>query len=172
MRLFLLSLIWIILLTFSSSANDAEAQIVSLLVDSGQQEDSSIMDHEMKKHLHAEGYEVNGMTPGEGFFLYVQFMPIKTVREQRQLRGYAGSLFVGSQAWTRVVDSFMPDGCNITTYQKMKNNIGMEMVLLDSQIFTDSSIHALAELMSARASRIIRGKSEEMTALMMEFAEK
>lgn len=171
MRLSLLSLGWIVVLIFSLSANDADSQIVSLLIDSGKQEDSSIMDQEMKRHLNAEGYEVRGMQPGEGFFLYVQFMPIKTVREQPKLRGYAGNLFVGSQAWTKVVDSFMPDGCNITSYQQMKNTIGMEMVLLDSQIFSDSSIEALAELMSARASRIIRGKSEEMTVLMMKFPE-
>jgi hypothetical protein len=48
----------------------------------------------------------------------------------------------------------------------------MEMVLLDSQIFTDSSIEALAEIMSARANRIIRGKSAEMTALITQLAEK
>ena len=88
-------------------------------------------------------------------------MPITTVREQFKLRGYAGNVFIGSQAWTKVVDSFMPPNCDMAPYRKMKNNVGMEMVLLDSQIFTDSSIEALAEIMSTRANRIIRGKSAE-----------
>ena len=66
----------------------------------------------------------------------------------------------------------MPPNCDMAPYQKMKNNVGMEMVLLDSQIFTDSSIEALAEIMSTRAKRIIRGKSVEMTALITELAQK
>jgi hypothetical protein len=96
----------------------------------------------------------------------------QALREQFKLRGYAGNVFIGSQAWTKVVDSFMPPSCDMAPYRKMKNNVGMEMVLLDSQIFTDSSIEALAEIMSARANRIIRGKSAEMTALITQLAEK
>jgi hypothetical protein len=170
MKPFLFSLSCTFLFIFTP--NVVAAQIVSLLVDSEKEKDSLTMEGEMKKRLKAEGYEVKETTSREGFFLYVQFMPIKTVRDQLKLRGYAGNVFIGSQAWTKVVDSFMPPGCDMAPYQKMKNNVGMEMVLLDSQIFADSSIEALAEIMSARANRIIRGKSEKMTALITQLAEK
>jgi hypothetical protein len=156
---------------FSFCPNVAEAQIVSLLIDSENEKDSLTMEREMKKHLKAEGYEVKAITSREGFFLYVQFMP-KTVREQLKLRGYVGNVFIGSQAWTKVVDSFLPPSCDMAPYQKMKNNVGMEMVLLDSQLFADSSIEALAEIMSTRANRIISGKSAEMTALITKLAQK
>jgi len=172
MKSFLFSLSLAFLLVFSFSPYVVEAQIVSLLIDSEKEKDSLTMEREMKKHLKAEGYEVKEIASKEGFFLYVQFMPIKTVREQFKLRGYAGNVFIGSQAWTKVVDSFMPPHCDMAPYQKMKNNVGMEMVLLDSQIFTESSIEALAEIMSTRAKRIIRGKSVEMTALITELARK
>lgn len=172
MKPFLFSLSCTFIFIFSFFPNVVEAQIVSLLIDSEKEKDSLKMETEMKKHLKAEGYEVKEITSREGFFLYVQFMPIKTVRDQLKLRGYAGNVFIGSQAWTKVVDSFMPPDCDMTPYQKMKNNVGMEMVLLDSQIFTDSSIEALAEIMSSRAKRIIRGKSEKMTALITQLAEK
>ena len=172
MKSFLFSLSLTFLLVFSFFPDVVEAQIVSLLIDSEKEKDSLTMEREMKKHLKAEGYEVKEIASKEGFFLYVQFMPIKTVREQFKLRGYAGNVFIGSQAWTKVVDSFMPPNCDMAPYQKMKNNVGMEMVLLDSQIFTESSIEALAEIMSTRAKRIIRGKSVEMTALMTELARK
>ena len=172
MRLFLVSLLWPFSLAFVFSPNVVEAQVVSLFVDSEREKDSSEMEGEMKKRLNAEGYQVKDITSREGFFLYVQFMPITTVREQAQLRGYAGNVFIGSQAWTKVVDSFMPPSCDIAPFQKMKNNIGMEMVLLDSQIFTDSSIEGLADLMSTRANRIIRGKSAEMTALVTKMVAK
>ena len=172
MKPILFSLPCTFLFIFSFFPNVVEAQIVSLLIDSEKEKDSLTMEREMKKHLKAEGYEVKKITSREGFFLYVQFMPIKTVREQFKLRGYAGNVFIGSQAWTKVVDSFMPPNCDMAPYQKMKNNVGMEMVLLDSQIFTESSIEALAEIMSTRAKRIIRGKSVEMTALITELARK
>ena len=172
MKTFLFSLSCTLLFIFSFCPNVVEAQIVSLLIDSEKEKDSLTMEREMKKHLKAEGYEVKEITSKEGFFLYVQFMPIRTVRDQFKLRGYAGNVFIGSQAWTKVVDSFMPPGCDMAPYQKMKNNVGMEMVLLDSQIFTDSSIEALAEIMSTRINRIIRGKSAEMTALITQLAEK
>jgi hypothetical protein len=172
MKSFLFSLSLTFLLVFSFFPDVVEAQIVSLLIDSEKEKDSLTMEREMKKHLKAEGYEVKEITSKEGFFLYVQFMPIKTVREQFKLRGYAGNVFIGSQAWTKVVDSFMPPNCDMAPYQKMKNNVGMEMVLLDSQIFTESSIEALAKIMSTRAKRIIRGKSVEMTALITELARK
>jgi hypothetical protein len=172
MKSFLFSLSLTFLLVFSFFPDVVEAQIVSLLIDSEKEKDSLTMEIEMKKHLNAEGYEVKEIASKEGFFLYVQFMPIKTVREQFKLRGYAGNVFIGSQAWTKVVDSFMPPNCDMAPYQKMKNNVGMEMVLLDSQIFTESSIEALAEIMSTRAKRIIRGKSVEMTALITELARK
>jgi len=172
MKFFLFSLSCTFLFIFSFCPNVAEAQIVSLLIDSENEKDSLTMEREMKKHLKAEGYEVKAITSREGFFLYVQFMPIKTVREQFKLRGYVGNVFIGSQAWTKVVDSFLPPSCDMAPYQKMKNNVGMEMVLLDSQIFTDSSIEALAEIMSTRANRIIRGKSAEMTGLITQLAEK
>ena len=172
MKPFLFSLSFTFLFIFSFCPNAVEAQIVSLLVDSEKDKDTLTMEREMKKHLKAEGYEVKETTSREGFFLYVQFMPIKTVREQFKLRGYAGNVFIGSQAWTKVVDSFMPPGCDMAPYQKMKNNVGMEMVLLDSQIFSDASIEALAEIMSSRANRIIRGKSEKMTTLITQLAEK
>jgi len=172
MKSFLFSLSLTFLLVFSFFPDVVEAQIVSLLIDSEKEKDSLTMEREMKKHLKAEGYEVKEIASKEGFFLYVQFMPIKTVREQFKLRGYAGNVFIGSQAWTKVVDSFMPPNCDMAPYQKMKNNVGMEMVLLDSQIFTESSIEALAEIMSTRAKRIIRGKSVEMTALITELARK
>ena len=172
MKSFLFSLSLTFLLVFLFPPDVVEAQIVSLLIDSEKEKDSLTMEREMKKHLKAEGYEVKEIASKEGFFLYVQFMPIKTVREQFKLRGYAGNVFIGSQAWTKVVDSFMPPNCDMAPYQKMKNNVGMEMVLLDSQIFTESSIEALAEIMSTRAKRIIRGKSVEMTALITELARK
>ena len=172
MKSFLFSLSCTFLFIFSFFPNVVEAQIISLLIDSEKEKDSLMMEIEMKKHLKAEGYEVKEITSREGFFLYVQFMPITTVREQFKLRGYAGNIFIGSQAWTKVVVSFMPPGCDMAPYRKMKNNVGMEMVLLDSQIFTDSSIEALAEIMSTRANRIIRGKSAEMTALITQLAEK
>jgi len=172
MKSFLFSLSLTFLLMFPFIPNVVEAQIVSLLIDSEKEKDSLKMEIEMKKHLKAEGYEVKEITSREGFFLYVQFMPIKTVREQLKLRGYAGNVFIGSQAWTKVVDSFMPPNCDMAPYQKMKNNVGMEMVLLDSQLFAESSIEALAEIMSTRAKRIIRGKSVEMTALITELAQK
>jgi len=172
MKSFLFSLSLTFLLMFPFIPNVVEAQIVSLLIDSEKEKDSLKMEIEMKKHLIAEGYEVKEITSREGFFLYVQFMPIKTVREQLKLRGYAGNVFIGSQAWTKVVDSFMPPNCDMAPYQKMKNNVGMEMVLLDSQLFAESSIEALAEIMSTRAKRIIRGKSVEMTALITELAQK
>jgi hypothetical protein len=172
MKSFLFSLSLTFLLVFSFFPDVVEAQIVSLLIDSEKEKDSLTMEREMKKHLKAEGYEVKEIASKEGFFLYVQFMPIKTVREQFKLRGYAGNVFIGSQAWTKVVDSFMPPNCDMAPYQKMKNNVGMEMVLLDSQIFTESSIEALAKIMSTRAKRIIRGKSVEMTALITELARK
>jgi len=172
MKSFLFSLSLTFLLVFSFFPDVVEAQIVSLLIDSEKEKDSLTMEREMKKHLKAEGYEVKEIASKEGFFLYVQFMPIKTVREQFKLKGYAGNVFIGSQAWTKVVDSFMPPNCDMAPYQKMKNNVGMEMVLLDSQIFTESSIEALAEIMSTRAKRIIRGKSVEMTALITELARK
>lgn len=172
MKSFLLSLSCTLLFLFSFCPNLVEAQIVSLLIDSEKEKDSLTMEIEMKKHLKAEGYEVKEITSREGFFLYVQFMPIKTVKEQFKLRGYAGNVFIGSQAWTKVVDSFMPPNCDMAPYQKMKNNVGMEMVLLDSQLFADSSIEALAKIMSTRAKRIIRGKSVEMTALITKLAQK
>ena len=172
MKSFLFSLSLTFLLVFLFFPDVVEAQIVSLLIDSEKEKDSLTMEIEMKKHLKEEGYEVKEITSKEGFFLYVQFMPIKTVREQFKLRGYAGNVFIGSQAWTKVVDSFMPPNCDMAPYQKMKNNVGMEMVLLDSQIFTESSIEALAEIMSTRAKRIIRGKSVEMTTLITELARK
>jgi hypothetical protein len=172
MKSFLFPLSCTLLFIVSFFPNVVEAQIVSLLIDSEKEKDSLTMEIEMKKHLKAEGYEVKEITSREGFFLYVQFMPIKTVREQFKLRGYAGNVFIGSQAWTKVVDSFMPPNCDMAPYQKMKNNVGMEMVLLDSQLFADSSIEALAEIMSTRAKRIIRGKSVEMTALITKLAKK
>ena len=172
MKPFLFSLSFTFLFIFSFCPNAVEAQIVSLLVDSEKDKDTLTMEREMKKHLKAEGYEVKETTSREGFFLYVQFMPIKTVRGHCKLRGYAGNVFIGSQAWTKVVDSFMPPGCDMAPYQKMKNNVGMEMVLLDSQIFSDASIEALAEIMSSRANRIIRGKSAKMTTLITQLAEK
>ena len=172
MKPFLFSLVCICLFIFSFCPNVVEAQIVSLLVDAEKEQDSWTMERAMKKHLKAEGYEVKETTSREGFFLYVQFMPIKTVRDQFKLRGYAGNVFIGSQAWTKVVDSFMPPGCDMAPYQKMKNTVGMEMVLLDSQIFADASIEALAGIMSSRANRIIRGKSAKMTALITQLAEK
>jgi len=171
MKSFLFSLSCTFLFIFSFPPNVVEAQIVSLLINSEKEKDSLTMEIEMKKHLKAEGYEVKEITSKEGFFLYVQFMPIKTVREQFKLRGYVGNVFIGSQAWTKVVDSFLPPSCDMAPYQKMKNNVGMEMVLLDSQLFADSSIEALAEIMSTRANRIINRKSAEMTALIKKLAQ-
>jgi hypothetical protein len=171
MKSFLFSLSCTFLFIFSFSPNVVEAQIVSLLINSEKEKDSLTMEIEMKKHLKAEGYEVKEITSKEGFFLYVQFMPIKTVREQFKLRGYVGNVFIGSQAWTKVVDSFFPPSCDMAPYQKIKNNVGMEMVLLDSQLFADSSIEALAETMSTRANRIISRKSAEMTALITKLAQ-
>ena len=171
MKAFLFSLCSFLFI-FSFCPTVVDAQIVSLLVDSEKEQDRLTMEREMKKHFETEGYEVKDISSKEGFFLYVQFMPIKTVREQYSLRGYVGNVFIGSNAWTKVVDSFMPSGCDMAPYQKIKNDVGMEMVLLDSQIFSDSSIKALAELMSTRANRIIREKSAEMTALISRLAEK
>jgi len=171
MKWLLLFLSGVVFLNGFVSPDVGEAQIVSLLVDSESKHDAEAMKKTLKNLLKAEGFDVKEITSGEGFFLYVQFMPIKTVREQMTLRGYVGNVFIGSQAWTKVVDSFMPANCNAAKYRKMKNNVGMEMVLLDSQIFTDSSVEGLAEIMSARTNRIIRGKSSEMTALMMQLAE-
>ena len=86
--------------------------------------------------------------------------------------GYAGNVFIGSQAWTKVVDSFMPANCDMAFSQRMKEAVGVEMVLLDSQIFTDASIEALAESMSAKVNTVIKEKSAEMTALMLKLAAK
>jgi hypothetical protein len=172
MKPILFSLPCTFLFILSFFPNVVEAQIVSLLIDSEKEKDSLTMEREMKKHLKAEGYEVKEITSREGFFLYVQFMPIKTVRQQLKLRGYVGNVFIGSQAWTKVVDSFLPPSCDMAPYQKIKNNVGMEMVLLDSQLFADSSIEALAEIMSTRANRIIKGKSAEMTALITKLDQK
>ncbi len=155
---------------FSSTVGNA--QLVSLLVDSDLTKDAQMMEHTLKKFLQIEGYDVKEVMPGEGFFLYVQFMPIKTVREQWKLQGYVGNMFIGSQAWVKVVDSFMPVSCETAKYRKMKNHVGIDMVFLDSQIFSDSSVEGLAAIMSAQANKIIRGKSSEMTALMMQLAEK
>ena len=91
MKSFLFSLSLTVFLIFSFFPIEATAQIVSLLVDTEKEKDSVTMEREMKKHLGAEGYEVKGISSREGFFLYVQFMPIKTVREQLTLRGYAGN---------------------------------------------------------------------------------
>jgi len=63
------------LFIFSFCPNVAEAQIVSLLIDSEKEKDSLTMEKEMKKHLKAEGYEVQEITSREGFFLYVQYFP-------------------------------------------------------------------------------------------------
>ena len=97
MKSFLFSLSLTFLLVFSFFPDVVEAQIVSLLIDSEKEKDSLTMEREMKKHLKAEGYEVKEIASKEGFFLYVQFMPIKTVREQFKLRGYAGNVFIGSR---------------------------------------------------------------------------
>jgi len=172
MKPFFFSLSWTLLMIFSFCPMKAEAQIVSLLINSENENDSLRMETEMKKHLGAEGYEVKGATASEGFFVYVQFLPIKTVGEQLKLRGFAGNVFIGSQAWTKVVDAFMPAGCDITHYQKMKNNIGLEMVLIDSKIFAESSIETLAVLMSTSVNKVIREKSAEMTGLIQTLAKK
>lgn len=172
MKSFFFSLLWILFLIFSFWPIKTEAQIISLLINSENENDSFTMETEMKKHLEAEGYEVKGATAGEGFFLYVQFLPIQTVGDQLPLRGFVGNVFIGSQAWTKVVDAFMPASCDITLYQKMKNNIGLEMVLIDSSIFADSSIEDLAAIMSTSVNRIIREKSSEMTVLMHTLVQK
>ncbi len=54
--------------------------------------------------------------------------------------------------------------------QKMKENVGVEMVLLDSRLFTDASIDSLAESMSANVNAIIKEKSAEITALRAKLA--
>ncbi len=54
--------------------------------------------------------------------------------------------------------------------QIIKDNIGAEIALLDSQIFMDSNISWFAESMSAKVNTIIEEKSAEMTALMAKLA--
>ena len=157
------------LLIFPFSPREARAQIVSLLVDADKEHESLRMERAMKRHLEEDGYDVKKITFGEGFFLYVQIMPITTAQKHMTV-GYAGNVFIGSQAWTKVVDSFMPTNCDMAFSQKMKENVGVEMVLLDSQIFTDASIDSLAESMSANVNKIIKEKSAEMTALMAKLA--
>ena len=169
MKILLFFLPWVFFAVGAITPNTVMAQIVSLLVDSEAQQEALVMGQEVRRMLKTEGYEVKEETTREGFFLYVQFMPIKTVREQWKLRGYVGNVLIGSQAWTQVVDSFMPAPCNSTRFRKMKNNVGMDMVLLDSQIFSDASVEGLAEVVSARAHKIIGEKSAEMTTLMMKL---
>ncbi len=164
---FFLALSFLLLLPFGHG--EARAQIVSLLVDADKDHESLRMERALRRHLEEDGYDVKKITFGEGFFLYVQIMPITTAQEKKTL-GYAGNVFIGSQAWTKVVDSFMPATCDMAFSQKMKEKVGVEMVLLDSQIFTDASINSLAESMSANVNTIIKEKSVEMTALMAKLA--
>ena len=171
MRSFVFSLSLTFVLVFSLAPMKATAQIVSLLVDADEEDQSLKMEKALTKHLKEAGYEVKSITFKEGFFLYIQFMPITTVPKQRIL-GYAGNVFIGSQAWTKVVDSFMPSSCDMAFSQKMKNKLGVEMVLLDSQIFTDSSIEALAESISAKVDKILTEKSAEISELMVQLEEK
>lgn len=63
----------------------------------------------------------------------------------------------------------MSADCDMTFSQKIKDNIGVEMVLLDSQIFTDASIDSLKSL-SAKVHIIFKEKSADMTALMAKLA--
>ncbi len=166
---FFLSLFFVLILPFES--REARAQIVSLLVDADGEHESLMMERAMKRYLEEDGYDVKKITFGEGFFIYVQLMPITTAQKHLRL-GYAGNVIIGSQAWTKVVDSFMPTTCDMAFSQKMKENVGVEMVLLDSQIFTDASIESIAESISANVNKIIEEKSTEMTALMEKLAKK
>ncbi len=129
------------------------------------------MERVMNRHLEEDGNDVKKITFGEGFFLYVQIMP-STTAQQHMTAGYAENDFIEPQVWTKVVDSFMPGICDKGFSQKMKENVGVEMVLLDSQIFTDDNIDSLAESMSAKVHTIIKEKSAEMTALMVRLAKK
>ncbi len=54
----------------------------------------------------------------------------------------------------------------------MKDNIRVEIVLLDSQIFTDAIIDSLAGSLSANFHKLIDEKSAEVMALMGHLAKK